>query len=239
MPFMKKHLLLFCSVFFILSCNEDSQTPHKVNMKNKLKTEIGVGHYRGEYKYNDLGYVEQITQYWSDNVTMTYKFTYEGDKIIRRVYDNDQGLLVQTDYFYIGNVIVEEKSKANDGTTSQVLYKYDEDENLIRSTTTVNDKLYEQLYFENEDGNIVKSRSILYNKDGSVYQDYTYKRGYDDKFHLTTMSYPENFRKINQEGKNNNLNPSGQGHITCTYNSENYPIKLDYGYQVDKYSYYE
>lgn len=100
---MKKYLLLLCSAFFILSCNDDSQIPPKE--EKLIPTKI-----ISEWIYEDNWYQKDSTLFEYDNLNIPIKVTNYTTSIWSGLPDNiNKSLRVATFEYNNKDVILHEK----------------------------------------------------------------------------------------------------------------------------------
>lgn len=249
-----KKLILFAAIAAFASCSSDDTLsdsidgPQPVSMKNKLKSHVMKSSFGTlfdfKYEYNDLGYVSKVTCIFPHG-TETYTYSYQGNKII--TVDHDRGGDDYNSTFtYEGDFIVQELI-ANDWGDVLVNYSYNANGDLIkRSESTIDKEFPESEYtfliteYLYANGNVVQETRKEYdynNQPGDVYE---YRFQYDNYNHPTTLSFPESYRKIKLEGKNNNINRYHADYaIDLKYNSYNYPIIINDYVRVQNLEYFE
>ena len=250
-----KKLFLFAAIAVFASCSNDDDIqshpinePQPVSMKNKLKSHImkssSTTFYDIKYEYEDLGYVSKMT-YTTPRSEDVYTYTYVGDKIksIKQTY-SDQVII--TNFLYDDNVIVQE-TIADGHDDFLIEYKYNSNNEVVR-------KIKHHVSNVAPEYNYVVTVTDYSYKNGNVeseiYKEYDINRvqqfgmekyyQYDKNNHPTTLSFPESYRKIRFEGKNNEITPYLVDFpLEINYNSDKLPLKINDGIRVQDFEYYE
>lgn len=250
-----KKLFLFATLLAFASCSNDDNTqndpinePQPVIMKNKLKSHMMKSSFGTlfdfKYEYNDLGYVSKVISTFPHG-TETYTYSYQGNKLM--TIDHDRG---GDDYFstftYEGELIVQELIN-NDWGDVLVNYSYNSDGELIRATKSTLDEEFPEYNYVFQ---ITDYTYVNHNVESEVSKEYDINRQeirrsekyfeYDNYKHPTTLSFPENFRKIKLERKNNEITRYIADYaLEIKYNSENYPVMINDAVRVQNFVYYE
>lgn len=245
-----KKLILFAALAAFASCSSDDpiNEPQPVSMKNKLKSHVMKSSYGTlfdlKYEYNDLGYVSEVTAILP-YLTETYRYSYQGDKLI--TVDHDRG---GDDYYsiftYEGDLIVQELI-SNNGKDVLVKYDYNTNGELIKKSESTVEKEFpesEYTFFITEysytNGNVVREISTVYDYNNQPIDVYEYTFHYDNYNHPTTLTFPESYRKIKLEGKNNDITRYHADYaIDLKYNSDNYPVLINDYIRVQYLEYFE
>ena len=256
---MKKILLLLFTVPLILSCSSDDDIEGGRG-GFKLKSERTIAdyinedgnrvnyEYYDEYFYGSNGFVEKIrnVKIYEDEITETYEYLfYEGDKVVRRKYTNFDMADVEVDeiYIYKDNLIVEtlfEYSKKG----NIKLHYYDSFKNLIRTEYNYNEEsgFGSITEYEYKDGNVLTKKLTTLTYFEYIYE-YNYE--YDNKHIPTKNSFPDAFKKIMYQSKNNitKFEVKDEGfniEHKYEYNSKGFPVKETYndGNVTVLYEYY-
>lgn len=250
-----KKLFLFSAITAFLSCSSDDNTqsepindPQPVSMKNKLKSHVMKSYlttfFDIKYEYEVLGYVSKMT-YTAPYGTDMYTYTYEGDKIkgIKQTY-SDQ--IITTKFLYDGNLIVQEMI-VNGHDNILIEYKYNSNDEVIRMTKSyISEEFPEYNYVVTVTDYSYKNGNVEF----EIYKEYDINRleidrreksyQYDKNNHPTMLSFPESYRKIRFEGKNNEITPYlADFPLEIIYNSDKLPLKINDGIRVQDFEYHE
>ena len=229
-----KKILLLLTVPLILSCSSDDDTEGgRGGLKLKSeKTIMESFNQEGnpvikeiyeEYYYGSNGFVEKIEIITSvDGVSIeTYEnFFYSGNEVVERRYSDKEYGGVSESFIYENGVIVKAIKDITFGPYTRY-FSYDSSNNLVLEEN------YNSLGYlisikecEYKDGNVKKLYETYY----SSWRRNIFTYEYDNKHVPVENSFPEAYKKIRRDNKNNVTQLRHQI-IEYEYNAQGYPIK--------------
>lgn len=231
---MKKILLLLLSVPLILSCSSHDDTEGgRGGLKLKSeRTTIESFNQEGnsvikeiyqEYYYGSNGFVEKIkiiTSIDGDSVETYENFIYAGNEVVQRRYNDKEYGGVIDSFIYENGMIVKAIKDFAFGPYTRY-YSYDSSNNLVLEEDYNSfGYLISLKECEYKDGNVKKLYETYYSSWGR--NAFTYE--YDNKHVPVENSFPEAYKKIRRDNKNNVTQLRHQI-IEYEYNAQGYPIK--------------